>query len=182
MHLCTIAGRTHKMAGRLANLRVLAQRARAPQAYLPTRGGGGGPVKMGRPVDSPVSLFVIVLPVPEDAGLALTALLLVIRLALLIVVQLALKRNLRPASYVHRLLSAFASPCAQLPEQDELLWDDGSAQPEYCLDQFPLVGKVRPVSLPFWIVSQSVCMQAPAPSEMLPLCALTHVCYGSGRL
>ncbi|CAL5222708.1 g5111 [Coccomyxa viridis] len=28
-----------------------------------------------------------------------------------------------------------------LPEQDELLWDDGSAQPEYCLDQFPLVGK-----------------------------------------
>ncbi len=31
---------------------------------------------------------------------------------------------------------------AQLPEQDELLWDDGSAQPEYCLDQFPLVGKV----------------------------------------
>jgi len=28
-----------------------------------------------------------------------------------------------------------------LPEQDELLWDDGSAQPEYCLDQFPLISK-----------------------------------------
>ncbi|KAK9833422.1 hypothetical protein WJX81_003683 [Elliptochloris bilobata] len=28
-----------------------------------------------------------------------------------------------------------------LPEQDELLWDDGSATPEYCLDQFPLVSK-----------------------------------------
>ncbi len=31
---------------------------------------------------------------------------------------------------------------AQLPEQDELLWDDGTANPEYCLDQFPLVSKV----------------------------------------
>ena len=30
-----------------------------------------------------------------------------------------------------------------MPEQDELLWDDGTAYPEYCLDQFPLVGKVR---------------------------------------
>ena len=35
------------------------------------------------------------------------------------------------------------SSCLQMPEQDELLWDDGSAQPEWCLDQFPLVGKVR---------------------------------------
>jgi hypothetical protein len=33
--------------------------------------------------------------------------------------------------------------CAvQMPESDELLWDDGTAQPEWCLDQFPLVGKV----------------------------------------
>ena len=31
----------------------------------------------------------------------------------------------------------------QMPEQDELLWDDGSAQPEWCLDQFNLVGRVR---------------------------------------
>lgn len=32
--------------------------------------------------------------------------------------------------------------CAlQLPEEDELLWDDGSAQPERCLDEFPLVTK-----------------------------------------
>jgi len=44
------------MAGRLANLRVLAKRARAPQANLPTRGGGGGPVKMGRAIDQPVRL------------------------------------------------------------------------------------------------------------------------------
>ena len=35
---------------------------------------------------------------------------------------------------------------AQLPEQDELLWDDGSGTPEYCLDQFPLVSKVRSLS------------------------------------
>ena len=49
------------MAGRLVNLRVLAQRARAPQAYLPTRGGGGGPVKMGRPIDHPVRLIPSVL-------------------------------------------------------------------------------------------------------------------------
>ena len=33
-------------------------------------------------------------------------------------------------------------PLLQLPEQDELLWDDGSAQPEWCLDQFTLVGRV----------------------------------------
>ena len=31
----------------------------------------------------------------------------------------------------------------QLPEEDELLWDDGSAYPEYCLDRFELVSKVR---------------------------------------
>lgn len=30
----------------------------------------------------------------------------------------------------------------QLPEHDELLWDDGSGQPEHCLDQFPMVPKV----------------------------------------
>ena len=34
----------------------------------------------------------------------------------------------------------------QLPEEDELLWDDGSAQPELCLDEFPLVSKVRSLS------------------------------------
>ncbi|KAK9909021.1 hypothetical protein WJX75_006131 [Coccomyxa subellipsoidea] len=28
-----------------------------------------------------------------------------------------------------------------LPEHDELLWDDGSGQPEHCLDQFPMVPK-----------------------------------------
>ena len=30
----------------------------------------------------------------------------------------------------------------QLAEEDELVWDDGSAQPEWCTDQFPLVSKV----------------------------------------
>ncbi|BDA41244.1 probable NADH dehydrogenase [ubiquinone] 1 beta subcomplex subunit [Coccomyxa sp. Obi] len=69
------------MAGRLANMRFLAQRVMAPKAVLPVRGEGGGPVAMGRAINEP------------------------------------------------------------LPEHDELLWDDGSAQPEHCLDQFPLVGK-----------------------------------------
>jgi hypothetical protein len=30
----------------------------------------------------------------------------------------------------------------QLTEEDELRWDDGTAHPEYCLDQFNLVGRV----------------------------------------
>ncbi len=41
-------------------------------------------------------------------------------------------------------LTGAARAGAQLPEQDELLWDDGTANPEYCLDQFPLVSKVTP--------------------------------------
>eukprot|EP00891_Asterochloris_glomerata_P003677 jgi/Astpho2/3677/Aster-04868 len=32
-------------------------------------------------------------------------------------------------------------PNRPLPEEDELLWDDGSAYPEYCLDRFELVSK-----------------------------------------
>ena len=38
-------------------------------------------------------------------------------------------------------------PNLQLPEHDELLWDDGSGQPEHCLDQFPMVPKVCTDSL-----------------------------------
>lgn len=38
-------------------------------------------------------------------------------------------------------------PILQLPEHDELLWDDGSGQPEHCLDQFPMVPKVCTYSL-----------------------------------
>ena len=33
-------------------------------------------------------------------------------------------------------------PLIQLTEEDELRWDDGTAHPEYCLDQFNLVGRV----------------------------------------
>ena len=32
----------------------------------------------------------------------------------------------------------------QLAEQDELIWDDGSVNPEKCLDEFPLFTKVGP--------------------------------------
>lgn len=32
--------------------------------------------------------------------------------------------------------------CMQLTEEDELRWDDGTANAEYCLDQFNLVGRV----------------------------------------
>ena len=31
----------------------------------------------------------------------------------------------------------------KLPEGDELVWDDGTVNPEPCLDQFTLVSKVR---------------------------------------
>lgn len=31
----------------------------------------------------------------------------------------------------------------QLTEEDELRWDDGTANAEYCLDQFNLVGRVK---------------------------------------
>ncbi|DBA67864.1 TPA: hypothetical protein ACH3X2_014208 [Trebouxia sp. C0005] len=37
---------------------------------------------------------------------------------------------------------ALGKPAAQpLTEEDELRWDDGTAHPEYCLDQFNLVGR-----------------------------------------
>lgn len=45
------------MAGRLANMRFLAQRVMAPKAVLPVRGEGGGPVKMARPIDQPVRIL-----------------------------------------------------------------------------------------------------------------------------
>ena len=45
-------------------------------------------------------------------------------------------------SSTNSIQSEVLCPFVQLPEQDELLWDDGSATPEYCLDQFPLVSKV----------------------------------------
>lgn len=32
-------------------------------------------------------------------------------------------------------------PTQALMEEDELIWDDGTANPEPCLDQFTLVGK-----------------------------------------
>ncbi|KAK9842885.1 hypothetical protein WJX74_003890 [Apatococcus lobatus] len=53
----------------------MARRIRAPNSLLPTRGGGGGPVALGRP------------------------------------------------------------PTQPLMEEDELIWDDGSKHPEYCIDE-----------------------------------------------
>lgn len=37
-------------------------------------------------------------------------------------------------------------PTQPLPEEDELLWDDGTAYPETCLDEFPLVTKYQALS------------------------------------
>mgnify|MGYP006957851291 CR=1 FL=1 len=48
-------------------------------------------------------------------------------------------------TYIHTLLGGNLSTCLNqsLPEEDELVWDDGSAYPETCLDQVaPMVGKV----------------------------------------
>ena len=41
--------------------------------------------------------------------------------------------------------------CMQLTEEDELRWDDGTAHPEYCLDQFNLVGRVCVVQQPLMV-------------------------------
>jgi hypothetical protein len=45
------------MAGRLPALGVLARRVMAPKAALPVRAEGGGPVKMGKAIDHPVSVL-----------------------------------------------------------------------------------------------------------------------------
>ncbi|DBB03548.1 TPA: hypothetical protein ACH3X3_010891 [Trebouxia sp. C0006] len=43
---------------------------------------------------------------------------------------------------------ALGKPAAQpLTEEDELRWDDGTAHPEYCLDQFNLVGRWEAVGM-----------------------------------
>ena len=55
----------------------------------------------------------------------------------------------------------------QLPEEDELLWDDGSAYPEYCLDRFELVSKVRcPRSGPAASVKDSCFGSCPLASKV----------------
>ena len=51
--------------------------------------------------------------------------------------------------------------CPQLAEQDELIWRDGSAYPEPCLDDFTLVSKCGPpvsASLP---TVKYCCMASP---------------------
>ena len=45
----------------------------------------------------------------------------------------------------------------QLTEEDELRWDDGTAHPEYCLDQFNLVGRVRCSVAQTSVLSQQAC-------------------------
>lgn len=43
---------------------------------------------------------------------------------------------------------ALGRPASQpLTEEDELRWDDGTANPEYCLDQFNLVGRWEAVGM-----------------------------------
>ena len=57
------------MAGRLANMRFLAQRIMAPKAVLPVRGEGGGPVAMGRAINQPVSSISWIFLLARIAGL-----------------------------------------------------------------------------------------------------------------
>lgn len=62
----------------------------------------------------------------------------------------------------------------QLTEEDELRWDDGTANPEYCLDEFNLVGRVKfPSFAPLWLGSsihrRNVCVCSGKPWVTLGL-------------
>lgn len=49
----------------------------------------------------------------------------------------------RNANLVVTIKTRDKAMCMQLTEEDELRWDDGTANAEYCLDQFNLVGRVK---------------------------------------
>jgi hypothetical protein len=110
-------------SSRLGPLAGLARRIAAPKSALPLKGGGGGPVPLRLPPNTPVRRSGAC---PQSA------------------VQHA-------ACYQRCCGGTVASavpfpPCAfhmlQLAEEDELMWDDGTATPEPCLDRFDLVTKV----------------------------------------
>lgn len=100
----------------------------ASRTVTPTRSGGGGPIALGRPASQPVLTHCLN----------------------------SLRQNIVPAALTHFSRQA-ATPlihdlvvCVQLTEEDELMWDDGTANPEYCLDQFNLVGRVNPYNALSW--------------------------------
>jgi len=146
------------MAGRQAStlMGALARRAAAgPRAVLPARGGGGGPVAPRGRTTEPVSgegKRGVERLSASVSGRALCA-----RARVCVCTGGAgLGRGERTgagrrdcvacaASCTHTLspdLSLF-SPPTQLAAEDELTWDDGTVNPEYCVDRWDDVGKVK---------------------------------------
>lgn len=133
------------MALRPASLAGLSRRIMASRAVVPTRSGGGGPIALGKPASQPVLIHCsMVHTILLTAG--------------------------RPSTCSYKNTTPHTLDlvvCMQLTEEDELIWDDGTANPEYCLDQFNLVGRVRSISSPCCSSHKEV---------------LTLVCVFSGRL
>ena len=104
------------MALRPATMAGLSRRVMASQVMAPVRSGGGGPIALGKPAAQPVCSF---------------------RRFLWTYLTSHTQNPIRNNVLRHQLI-----PLIQLTEEDELRWDDGTAHPEYCLDQFNLVGRV----------------------------------------
>lgn len=152
---------THShMSGRHASalMGALARRAVAgPRAVLPSRGGGGGPVaprgRTTEPVRERRGLFFLLFSFlcrerveemePYMHGLREA------RMCGGATVHAGKKDQRRPQereSAVAVLLShalSLSPTLTQLAAEDELTWDDGTVNPEYCVDRWDDVGKVR---------------------------------------
>lgn len=131
------------MAGRLG---VLARRAAAPRALLPVRGGGGGPVASGRPPTEPVSLLLKLEfmeslgEIWQESNVLATLLLCCDMTGSAYSLKSTVLR--KQSAMVLFPQSSKSYSVFQLAEEDELVWDDGSARPEPCLDDFPLFSTV----------------------------------------
>ena len=74
----------------------------------------------------------------------------------------------------------------KLPEGDELVWDDGTVNPEPCLDQFTLVSKVRQQHryylYLFFSFEKSTDLVFPPPILLAAESGLGYVAGGARRL
>lgn len=155
------------MAGRQAStlMGALARRAAAgPRAVLPARGGGGGPVAPRGRTTEPVSgegkrgverlsASVSGRALLAHHGLGLVCVCVCVRVHGRSRAGERVERTgagrrdcvARAASCTHTLSPdlSLSSPPTQLAAEDELTWDDGTVNPEYCVDRWDDVGKVK---------------------------------------
>ena len=109
-------------SSRLGPLAGLARRIAAPKSALPLKGGGGGPVPLRLPPNTPV----------RDCGACPQS----------AVQHAACYSCFCGGTAAASTVRPYAFHVLQLAEEDELMWDDGTATPEPCLDRFDLVTKV----------------------------------------